>query len=133
VCSLMEWMAIQSTIGGHRVQLPMRAMSECLLLSASGWPIDVTEDERMTQAFNDCLTETFRRIELYHSEQRATTAMPQPPPSPFSLQYSVTMPAMATPITGFASRVFVFIDGHARTIHCYKNTITIWPMLNKGA
>lgn len=42
--------------------LPTRALSECLLLSASGWPVDVQEDERTSQAFNDCLTETFARI-----------------------------------------------------------------------
>jgi Flavin containing amine oxidoreductase/NAD(P)-binding Rossmann-like domain len=66
----------------HELQLTTRAVSECLLLSASGWPIDVAEDERMTQAFNDCLTETFRRIELYHSE-RATTSI-QPPPLSFT-------------------------------------------------
>jgi monoamine oxidase len=47
-----------------------RPLSDCLLLSGeTGWPIDVALDERVLQSFNDCLAETFARIDAQHSEQ----------------------------------------------------------------
>jgi Flavin containing amine oxidoreductase len=53
-----------------------RPLSDCLLLSGdTGWPVDVALDERVLQSFNDCLAETFSRIDAQlhgssqHSEQ----------------------------------------------------------------
>lgn len=48
----------------EQIGITTQPLSECLLLSASGWPVDLKEDERTSHTFNDCLTETFRRIHL---------------------------------------------------------------------
>ena len=45
------------------MQRSTRSLSDCLLLSENGWPVDVALDERILQSFNDCLAETFQRID----------------------------------------------------------------------
>lgn len=44
------------------LQIPLRSVSDCMLMNDSGWPVDPKEDERISLLFNECLEECFRRI-----------------------------------------------------------------------
>lgn len=44
--------------------IPLHPISDyCLLLDSNGWPFDPKEDEKTSTLFNECLDETFARIE----------------------------------------------------------------------
>ena len=44
--------------------VPLHEISDyCLLLDENGWPFDPKEDEKLSALYNECLDETFRRVE----------------------------------------------------------------------
>lgn len=40
-----------------------RSVQECLLMDDSGWPVDPKQDEKAQNSFDECLEESFRRIQ----------------------------------------------------------------------
>jgi monoamine oxidase len=40
-----------------------RSVQECLLMDSSGWPVDPKQDEKAQHVFDECLEESFRRIQ----------------------------------------------------------------------
>ncbi|GAX24182.1 hypothetical protein FisN_4Lh271 [Fistulifera solaris] len=40
-----------------------RSVQECLLMDSSGWPVDPKQDEKAQHIFDECLEESFRRIQ----------------------------------------------------------------------
>ncbi|KAL3934188.1 MAG: hypothetical protein SGBAC_010043 [Bacillariaceae sp.] len=49
--------------------IPLHPISDyCLLLDANGWPFDPKEDEKTSTLFNECLDETFARIQTIRDE-----------------------------------------------------------------
>ncbi len=40
-----------------------RSVQECLLMDTSGWPVDPKQDEKAQHVFDECLEESFRRIQ----------------------------------------------------------------------
>lgn len=57
-----------------------RSVQECLLMDDSGWPVDPKQDEKAQHSFNECLDESFRRIQKAKMEKgtvsSATTIEP---------------------------------------------------------
>ncbi|CAJ1960092.1 unnamed protein product [Cylindrotheca closterium] len=49
--------------------IPLHPISDyCLLLDANGWPFDPKEDEKTSTLFNECLDETFARIQTIRGQ-----------------------------------------------------------------
>lgn len=46
-----------------------QAVSDCLLLSDSGWPVDPKNDEKTSTLFNECLEESFQEVQEATSQR----------------------------------------------------------------
>jgi len=59
--------------------IPLHPISDyCLLLDANGWPFDPKEDEKTSTLFNECLDETFARIQTLREEAEDQSKGQQP-------------------------------------------------------
>lgn len=55
--------------------IPTQPVSDCLLLTNSGWPVDPKSDEKASALFNECLDASFRQISQSSQGNRAFGAL----------------------------------------------------------